>query len=56
MCGFEKTTYTLCGHSFRRLVTYCHFARNDPFHQCFGVQTTKRVVVVTDQKCPECLF
>jgi hypothetical protein len=55
MCNFEKVTYTACAHVSRRLIGYCHFARNDPFHQCFGVQTLKRERMITDgQKCPGC--
>ncbi|KAF8253347.1 hypothetical protein K440DRAFT_625392 [Wilcoxina mikolae CBS 423.85] len=55
MCSFEKITYKACAHISRRLVGYCHFARNDPFHQCFGVQTVKREKIVDNgQKCPSC--
>ncbi|KAB8437346.1 hypothetical protein FH972_025026 [Carpinus fangiana] len=34
MCQYEETTFR-CGHRLRRLTKYCHFARNDPNHQCF---------------------
>lgn len=54
MCGYEKITYILCAHTRNRLVSYCHFARNDPFHQCWGVQTVKREKTVTSQRCPDC--
>ncbi|KAK0643114.1 hypothetical protein B0T16DRAFT_333340 [Cercophora newfieldiana] len=42
MCDFEEFVFT-CGHSTFRLKSYCHFARNDPNHQCFGVKKLKNV-------------
>ena len=41
MCDFKLITYT-CGHYEHRLASHCHFARNDPNHQCFGVSTCKK--------------
>ncbi|KAI9827501.1 MAG: hypothetical protein M1832_004851 [Thelocarpon impressellum] len=41
MCNYQYISY-LCGHHEYRLLSHCHFARNDPNHQCFGVKTCKR--------------
>ncbi|KAK6337424.1 hypothetical protein TWF730_002824 [Orbilia blumenaviensis] len=55
MCRYEKLHFPTCGHFYNRIVKYCHFARNDPFHQCFGVQTQDRErVVETGARCPSC--
>ncbi|KAG0133715.1 hypothetical protein HOY82DRAFT_256839 [Tuber indicum] len=54
MCNLEKISYSSCGHDELRLIAYCHFARNDPFHQCFGVQTVKRERTVDSERCSEC--
>ncbi|KAF6816262.1 hypothetical protein CSOJ01_03111 [Colletotrichum sojae] len=40
MCDFEEFLFT-CNHSIVRLKSYCHFARNDPNHQCFGVKVLR---------------
>ncbi|KAL0942506.1 uncharacterized protein CTRU02_200392 [Colletotrichum truncatum] len=40
MCDFEEFLFT-CEHSTVRLKSYCHFARNDPNHQCFGVKVLR---------------
>ena len=40
MCNWEDIIYP-CGHEETRRMSYCHFARNDPWHNCFGVQVTK---------------
>lgn len=37
MCDYEEFLFA-CGCSTFRLKSYCHFARNDPNHQCFGVK------------------
>jgi hypothetical protein len=37
MCDLEEFLFS-CGHNTFRLKSYCHFARNDPNHQCFGVK------------------
>ena len=42
MCDYEEFLYD-CGHSQQRLKSYCHFARNDPNHQCFGVKKLRDV-------------
>ncbi|KAK1973272.1 hypothetical protein LZ30DRAFT_34607 [Colletotrichum cereale] len=41
MCDFEEFFF-LCSHSVVKKKSYCHFARNDPNHQCFGVQVLKK--------------
>lgn len=40
MCEIEIFTMA-CSHEFTKLLSYCHFARNDPLHQCFGPKTVK---------------
>ncbi|OLN85867.1 hypothetical protein CCHL11_05398 [Colletotrichum chlorophyti] len=40
MCDWEEFLFT-CNHSILRLKSYCHFARNDPNHQCFGVKVLR---------------
>jgi len=42
MCDYEEFVFT-CTHSTIRLKSYCHFARNDPNHQCFGVKKLRNV-------------
>ena len=37
MCDWEEFIFT-CGHSEFRLKSYCHYARNHPFHQCRRVK------------------
>jgi hypothetical protein len=41
MCYYEKISFT-CNHFEKRLIQHCHFARNDPNHQCFGAWNYKR--------------
>ncbi|KAJ9626543.1 hypothetical protein H2203_004176 [Taxawa tesnikishii (nom. ined.)] len=41
MCKYE-IVYFACGCGMKRLVEYCHFARNDINHQCFGAWGIKR--------------
>ncbi|POR39159.1 Uncharacterized protein TPAR_00631 [Tolypocladium paradoxum] len=40
MCDWEEFLF-ICNHSVFRLKSYCHFARNDPYHQCFGVKVLR---------------
>jgi len=42
MCDYEEFLFD-CGCSEQRLKSYCHFARNDPHHQCFGVKKLRDV-------------
>ncbi|KAK3063496.1 hypothetical protein LTS18_015064 [Coniosporium uncinatum] len=53
MCSYEKVTYR-CGHEKRRLIKYCHFARNDPGHQCFGAWSDKRAWKQPREDCVDC--
>ncbi|KXL47419.1 hypothetical protein M433DRAFT_434063 [Acidomyces richmondensis BFW] len=43
-----------CGHAGRRLIKHCHFARNDPNHQCFGAWSIKREWISANQVCQAC--
>ncbi|GJC99509.1 hypothetical protein ColKHC_08335 [Colletotrichum higginsianum] len=40
MCEFEEFLFS-CRHSVVKKKSYCHFARNDPNHQCFSVKVLK---------------
>ncbi|KAM9875133.1 hypothetical protein VDGL01_10803 [Verticillium dahliae] len=40
MCDWEEFLFT-CSHSIVKLKSYCHFARNDPHHQCFSVKVLR---------------
>lgn len=40
MCDWEEFLFS-CNHSTLRLKSYCHFARNDPNHQCHGVKVLR---------------
>ncbi|OHE93849.1 hypothetical protein CORC01_10870 [Colletotrichum orchidophilum] len=42
MCDYEELFFP-CEHSASRKKSYCHFARNDPMHQCFSVKILKKV-------------
>ncbi|KAF2202252.1 hypothetical protein GQ43DRAFT_392479 [Delitschia confertaspora ATCC 74209] len=54
MCQYENMIFP-CGHDTRRLIKHCHFARNDPNHQCFGAWTYKRIWERDDtEECPLC--
>ncbi|KAI5926990.1 hypothetical protein F4810DRAFT_706948 [Camillea tinctor] len=37
MCDWEEFRF-VCNHSTLRLKSYCHYARNDPNHNCYGVK------------------
>jgi hypothetical protein len=54
MCYYEKITFVTCGHQEKRLTQYCHFARNDPGHQCFGAWRWSREWEQFDTKCGRC--
>lgn len=41
MCDYEEFLFT-CGHSEIRLMSYCHFARNDDYHECYGVKVLRK--------------
>lgn len=40
MCDWEEFLFP-CGHSILRLKSYCHFARNDPNNECYGVKVLR---------------
>ncbi|CAL3964605.1 unnamed protein product [Diplocarpon coronariae] len=53
MCNYEQFQW-LCSHKPLKLLSYCHFARTDPWHQCFG----SSVIVATwmrNHYCDDCL-
>ncbi|PSS27579.1 hypothetical protein M430DRAFT_32262 [Amorphotheca resinae ATCC 22711] len=52
MCDYEEFHYA-CGHVTSQLLSYCHFARCDPYHQCFGVKVTKQAWQ-RNATCPLC--
>ncbi|KAH8773228.1 hypothetical protein BGZ57DRAFT_983694 [Hyaloscypha finlandica] len=53
MCDWEEFQF-VCGHNSSRLLSYCHFARTDPYHQCFGVKVFKHTWV-QNVACQPCL-
>lgn len=55
MCFYEKINFITCGHYQKRLIQHCHFARNDPGHQCFGAWSFKREWDQCDSKCDSCV-
>lgn len=52
MCDWEEFQF-VCGHTAERLLSHCHFARTDPYHQCYGVKVIKNAWVqrVACQSC-----
>lgn len=52
MCDWEEFIFG-CSCSYTKRKNYCHFARNDPNHQCFGVQVLKKVWDVPEA-CDKC--
>jgi hypothetical protein len=52
MCDWEEFIFG-CSCSYTKRKSYCHFARNDPNHQCFGVQVLKKVWEVPEM-CDKC--
>ncbi|CZT06492.1 uncharacterized protein RAG0_12206 [Rhynchosporium agropyri] len=52
MCDYEDFKFT-CNHTSTKLLSYCHFARTDPYHQCFGVKVTKHTWFQS-MLCPPC--
>ncbi|KAL8712226.1 MAG: hypothetical protein Q9220_003377 [cf. Caloplaca sp. 1 TL-2023] len=55
MCYFERITFR-CRHQVYRRFSYCHFARNDPVHACFGVKVVKREWTQGQEDCDECIY
>ena len=54
MCYFELVTYH-CQHQVHRRCSYCHFARNDQNHACFGVKVLRRTVPEPREDCDACV-
>ncbi|KAI0472546.1 hypothetical protein GGR56DRAFT_676629 [Xylariaceae sp. FL0804] len=54
MCDWEEFLFD-CSHSTLRLKSYCHFARNDPNHQCMGVKVLRHSWPQRGQLCDDCL-
>lgn len=54
MCDWEEFLFE-CGHSTVRLKSYCHFARNDPNHQCLGVKVLRESWKQDGQLCESCI-
>ncbi|TRX88058.1 hypothetical protein FHL15_011060 [Xylaria flabelliformis] len=54
MCDFEEFVFE-CQHSVIKLKSRCHFARNDPNHQCFGVKMLRESWRQDGQLCDNCL-
>jgi hypothetical protein len=54
MCAYDLIYHVPCGHTERRLKKYCHFARNDPGHQCFGAWTIKDRWEQPRYECENC--
>jgi len=54
MCFYEEIHFVSCGHKEKRLWKYCHFARNDPGHQCFGAWNIKSAWKQHETVCEHC--
>ncbi|KAF1950132.1 hypothetical protein CC80DRAFT_427589 [Byssothecium circinans] len=54
MCYYEKVYFVPCGHTEMRVIQHCHFARNDPNHQCFGAWNIRREWQQHDAECEKC--
>lgn len=52
MCDWEEFIFG-CQCTYTKRKNYCHFARNDPNHQCFGVQVLKKVWDIPEA-CEKC--
>ncbi|CAN8105740.1 unnamed protein product [Discula destructiva] len=52
MCDWEEFIFG-CTCTYTKRKNYCHFARNDPNHQCFGVQVLRKVWDVPEA-CDRC--
>lgn len=53
MCDYEEFRFE-CGDSDVRLKSHCHFARNDPNHQCFSVKVLRKTWLQENQICDKC--
>jgi len=53
MCDWDEFQF-VCSHKKYKLLSYCHFARTDPYHQCFGVKVIKNTWI-QNVACDPCL-
>ncbi|KAK8113631.1 uncharacterized protein PG998_001877 [Apiospora kogelbergensis] len=53
MCDYEEFIFD-CEHSVVRLKSHCHFARNDPNHECFGVKVLRHSWPQHGKLCDDC--
>ncbi|KAF1838062.1 hypothetical protein BDW02DRAFT_482161, partial [Decorospora gaudefroyi] len=51
---YEEITFS-CGDTEHHLMQHCHFARNDPGHQCFGAWNLKRKWRQPASECEDCI-
>ncbi|KAF2722722.1 hypothetical protein K431DRAFT_208741, partial [Polychaeton citri CBS 116435] len=49
-----EVIHFVCHHSGRRLISHCHFARNDPEHVCRGPWSIVREWASANQVCFDC--
>ena len=54
MCTYALVHHVRCGHTVKCLKKYCHFARNDPNHQCFGAWSIKENCEQEKYECEKC--
>lgn len=54
MCFYEKIKFS-CSHVEHLLIQHCHFARNDPGHQCFGAWNVRREWYQREMSCSDCV-
>ncbi|RYP93012.1 hypothetical protein DL770_000886 [Monosporascus sp. CRB-9-2] len=54
MCDWEEFLF-VCNHSVLRLKSYCHFARNDPNHQCLSVKVLRDSWYQDGMLCDSCV-
>jgi hypothetical protein len=54
MCQYESVKFN-CGHKTLRLIKHCHFARNDPMHNCFGAWSVSSEHDLPDENCRYCV-
>ncbi|KAI1081189.1 hypothetical protein F5B20DRAFT_537184 [Whalleya microplaca] len=54
MCDYDEFRFE-CNHSVCRLKSYCHSARNDPNHLCYGVKKLRESWLQTGQLCEMCM-
>jgi hypothetical protein len=53
MCDWDEFQF-VCSHKAYKLLSYCHFSRTDPYHQCFGVKVIQNTWM-QNVACDPCL-